>query len=88
MVEVKKRVLFLCTVSSAKGVNIYLGKVLFQYLITVCDAAEKNCPTTWPGVNHRLHWSFEDPAVFRGSKEEQLKKIREVRDQIELRIKN
>lgn len=30
---------------TSKGVDTYLGKVLFQYLITVCDDTEKNCPT-------------------------------------------
>jgi arsenate reductase len=72
---------------SSKGVDTYLGKVLFQYLITVCDDADKNCPTTWPGVNQRLHWSFEDPAAFRGTDEEKLAKFRQVRDQIDEKIK-
>ncbi len=72
---------------TSKGIDTYLGKVLFQYLITVCDDAEKNCPTVWPGVNHRLHWSFEDPAKFEGTDEEKLAKFRQVRDQIEQRIK-
>ena len=72
---------------TAKGVDTYLGKVLFQYLITVCDDAEKNCPTVWPGVNHRLHWSFEDPASFEGTDYEKLAKFRQVRDKIEQRIK-
>ena len=67
----------------SKGVGEYLGKVLFQYLITVCDNAEKNCPTVWPGVNQRMHWSFEDPAAFEGTDEAKLAKFREVRDQIE-----
>jgi arsenate reductase len=49
---------------TSKGFETYLGKLLFQYLITVCDDAEKNCPTTWPGVSNRLHWHFEDPAAF------------------------
>jgi arsenate reductase len=70
----------------SKGVGEYLGKVLFQYLITVCDNAEKNCPTVWPGVNQRMHWSFEDPAAFEGTDEAKLAKFREVRDQIEKRI--
>jgi arsenate reductase len=70
----------------SKGVNEYLGKVLFQYLITVCDDAEKNCPSVWPGVNTRMHWSFEDPAAFRGTDEEKLAKFREIRNQIEQRI--
>lgn len=72
---------------TSKGIEMYLGKTLFQTLITVCDDADKNCPTVWPGVNTRLHWSFEDPARFEGSEEETLAKFREVRDQIETRIK-
>ncbi len=71
----------------SKGAEEYLGKVLFQYLITVCDDADKNCPTTWPGIANRLHWSFEDPAAARGSEEEKLAKFRQVRDQIEARVK-
>lgn len=71
----------------SKGVGTYLGKVLFQYLITVCDDAEKNCPSTWPGISKREHWSFEDPAAFEGPDEEKLAKFRQVRDQIEVRIK-
>src|SRR5215510_938437 len=70
-----------------KGVEIYLGKKHFQYLITVCDDADKNCPTVWPGVNTRLHWSFEDPAIFEGSEEEKLAKFREIRDQIAKKIR-
>ncbi len=71
----------------SKGIDTYLGKVLFQYLITVCDDADKNCPTVWPGVNIRMHWSFEDPAKFTGSEAERLAKFREIRDSIEKRIK-
>jgi arsenate reductase len=71
----------------SKGVNTYLGKMLFQYLITVCDDAEKNCPTTWPGISHKSHWSFEDPASFEGTSQEKLAKFREVRDLIETKIK-
>ena len=57
---------------TSKGINTYLGKVLFQYLITVCDDADKNCPTVWPGVSTRMHWSFEDPAAFQGTDASQL----------------
>jgi arsenate reductase len=71
----------------SKGVDTYLGKVMFQYLITVCDDADKNCPTVWPGVNQRLHWSFEDPVAFVGTEEERLAKFRQVRDQIDQKIK-
>lgn len=73
---------------TSKGITEYLGKVLFQYLITVCADAENSCPTVWPGVSHRLHWLFDDPAAFQGSEEEKLAKFREVRDQIELKVKD
>jgi arsenate reductase (thioredoxin) len=71
----------------SKGIGEYLGKVHFQYLITVCDDAEKNCPTVWPGVNQRLHWSFEDPAKFEGTDEQKLAKFRQVRDLIDTKMK-
>jgi arsenate reductase len=73
---------------TSKGVETYLGKVLFQHLVTVCDDADKNCPTVWPGVNNRMHWSFQDPAAVEGTDEEKLAKFREVRDLIEAKIKS
>ena len=73
---------------TSKGVETYLGKVLFQFLVTVCDDADKNCPTVWPGVNNRMHWSFQDPAAVEGTDEEKLAKFREIRDLIEVKIKS
>ena len=70
----------------SKGVETYLGKERFHTLITVCDDAEKNCPATWPGINQREHWSFEDPAALIGSDEEKLEKFRRIRDQIDQRV--
>ena len=32
---------------TSKSIETYLGKMLFQYLVTVCDDADKNCPTIW-----------------------------------------
>lgn len=72
----------------AKHVREYMGKLNFGYLITVCSDAENKCPATFPGVSHRLHWSFEDPAAFVGSDEEKLQKFRDVRDQLDQQIKN
>ena len=87
-VQVMKEAGIDISAQKSKGVNTYLGKMLFQYLITVCDDAEKNCPTTWPGISHKLHWSFEDPAKFEGTEEKKLAKFREVRDLIEKKIKS
>jgi arsenate reductase len=72
----------------AKHVREYMGKLNFGFLITVCSDAEEKCPATFPGVSHRLHWSFEDPAAFIGSDKEKLQKFRDVREQIDQQIKN
>src|SRR5690348_4624722 len=36
----------------SKGVDVYLGKTIFTYLITVCASAEEKCPTTFIGVSN------------------------------------
>ena len=71
----------------SKDVREYMGKLHFGYLITVCANAEEKCPTTFPGVGQRMHWAFDDPAAVEGTEEEQLAKFREVRDQIDRRIR-
>jgi arsenate reductase len=70
----------------AKGVDEYLGKLHFGYIITVCSRAEEQCPI-FPGTAVRLAWPFDDPAAFEGSEEERLERFREVRDQIAARIR-
>jgi arsenate reductase len=69
----------------SKPLTLYLGKVHFGYLITVCSNAEEKCPI-FPGMGTRIHWPFDDPAVFEGSEEEKLLKFREVRDQIDQKV--
>ena len=71
----------------SKDVREYMGKLHFGYLITVCANAEERCPTTFPGVGQRLHWAFDDPAAVEGTDEDKLAKFREVRDQIDRRIR-
>ncbi len=72
----------------SKSFREYMGKIHFAYLIAVCAEAEKNCPTTFPGVGQRLDWAFEDPAAFEGSDDEKMAKFREVRDKIKQEIKD
>jgi arsenate reductase (thioredoxin) len=72
---------------SSKHIREYLGKTHFGYLVTVCAHAEENCPRTFLGVSQRLHWEFEDPAVFEGSDERKLHKFRQIRDQIDRRVR-
>jgi len=72
----------------SKDLGEYMGRIRFGYLITVCDNAEKKCPTALPGVSSRLHWPFENPTTLGGTEEEKLEKFREVRDQIDQRIRS
>lgn len=72
----------------SKGIEEFLGKEHFEYLVTVCHDAEQNCPRVWPGVNQRLHWSFEDPAAFEGTEAEKLEKFRQIRDQIQEKVRS
>lgn len=59
----------------------------WDYVITVCDAANEACPHL-PGGKRRLHWSFEDPAAATGIEVERLAIFRRVRDQIKDRFEN
>ena len=70
---------------SSKKLDEYIGKVEFDYLITVCGNADERCPY-FPGMGTRMHWPFEDPAAFEGPEEEKLQVFRKVRDQIKTRI--
>jgi arsenate reductase len=70
----------------SKGVEEYLGKVHFAYVITVCADAEENCPAVFLNMGKHEHWPFDDPAKFEGSDDERLRRVRGVRDQIDQRV--
>jgi arsenate reductase (thioredoxin) len=54
----------------------------YNYVVTVCDAANsERCPI-FPSATQTLHWSFEDPSSFTGTEEEKLERTRKVRDEI------
>ena len=55
--------------------------------VTLCGDAEERCPVTPPGVR-RLHWGLPDPAKAQGEEEERLKIFRQVRDEIEARLRD
>jgi arsenate reductase len=58
----------------------------FDYVITVCDdSSGERCPL-FPGQAERLHWPCDDPAKLTGSREEQLERIRLIREQIRQRV--
>jgi arsenate reductase len=53
----------------------------FDYVITLCDDANENCPVFFGGVN-RMHMGFPDPPHSNDPTPENLQKFREVRDAI------
>lgn len=53
----------------------------FDYVITVCDNANENCPV-FQGRTRRVHWGFEDPAAAEGSEDQRLAAFRQIRDQM------
>ena len=69
----------------SKSLDKFIGQP-FDYVITVCDNANQNCPI-FPGAKHRLHWSVEDPASVGGSEEARLKAFRGARDDLRERLR-
>jgi arsenate reductase len=67
--------------SLPKSVSQFL-KDSFDYVITVCDDADQNCPVFTGQVKFRVHIGFADPARATGTQEEVLAVFRAIRDQI------
>jgi arsenate reductase len=66
---------------TSKSLEIYLNQA-FDYVITVCDNAAKNCPY-FPGDVKRIHWGLEDPAAVQGDDVEMLAAFARTRDQLQ-----
>ncbi|MEO8044515.1 MAG: arsenate reductase ArsC [Spartobacteria bacterium] len=66
--------------------DVFKSGQLFAYVITVCDeTSAERCPI-FPGPTRRLHWSFPDPSALTGSREEKLKGVRAIRDEIRQKV--
>ena len=68
-----------------KNVGQFLGQA-FDYVITVCDDADRNCPIFQGNIGMRVHIGFPDPAAVTGTDEEKMAAFRAVRDQIRTRF--
>ena len=89
VVEVMKEIGIDISGNKTNGVwDFFKEGRLYQYVITVCDAAtEELCPI-FPGITKRLSWPFSDPGSFTGSHDEKVTKTRLVRDNIKAEIEN
>ena len=68
--------------------DLYRAGRRYTHVITVCskEAAER-CPI-FPGAHEKLFWPFPDPAGFRGSDEQVMEQVREVRDAIREQVRS
>ncbi|MBN1663126.1 MAG: arsenate reductase ArsC [Deltaproteobacteria bacterium] len=89
VVEVMREVGIDISQNKTKSVfDFYKQGNRYNYVVTVCDEAQsEQCPI-FPGIAKKLHWGFIDPSGFTGSFENKLVKTREVRDQIEAKVKD
>ncbi|AQW21504.1 arsenate reductase (thioredoxin) [Lentilactobacillus curieae] len=55
-------------------------------VITLCGDARDRCPAVPTSVK-KIHWGFTDPALTKGTEAERLNIFREVRDGIEVKIR-
>lgn len=68
---------------STKNVfDLYNQGNFYNYIITVCDESnQQRCPI-FPGFNKAIHWNFEDPSSFKGTDEEIINKVKQVKNKI------
>lgn len=68
----------------SKSIDEFLAQP-FDYVITVCDNANQNCPV-FPGPTQRIHWDVDDPAGVSGEYEVKLQAFRETRNELQRRL--
>ena len=69
-----------------KVLKEFLPKDHFVIAISFCGKGEVLCPIL-PGIATQLFWDIEDPSTFQGSMQEKLEKFREIRNKIEVKVK-
>ena len=71
---------------TSKGIDFYLGKQPFDYIIIVCLEGEAECPKLHPFTLNLERWPLSDPAEVTGEKGLVLDAFRHTRDEIKQRI--
>jgi len=85
-IEVMKEVGIDISDQYSKGLSDIPPVKEIDYFITLCGHAKDHCPVL-PAQVTKEHWPIDDPFRYSGNEEKLLKKYREVRDDIEKRIK-
>lgn len=68
----------------SKGIGDLIGHT-FDFVVTVCDAANEACPI-FPGALQRLHWSVSDPSSVEGSETDRITAFELAARDLEARI--
>lgn len=68
----------------SKSIEEFTGQP-FDYVITVCDNANQQCPA-FAGSARRIHWSIKDPAAIEGDNETRTAAFRLARDELLARL--
>ncbi len=71
----------------SKSADVFRGQP-FDYVITVCDSANEDCPVWLGEAGRRVHIGFDDPARATGSPAEIAAAFRRTRDEIADRLLN
>jgi len=69
----------------SKNVGVYEGD-RFEWVITVCDQARRECPV-FPGAENSAHWGIDDPDEVRGDQPARMAAFRAARDELRNRIR-
>ncbi len=91
VVEVMKEVDIDISQNKTKSVfDFYKQGKQYDYVVTVCNESQAGKCPVFPGTaaTKRMHWDLDDPSGFTGSHEEKITKTREVRNQIEAKVKD
>ena len=67
--------------------DLYKAGRTYRYVVTVCSKeAGERCPI-FPGRTEKIHWPFPDPSAFKGTDDEIMIQVREVRDAIKEKVR-
>jgi arsenate reductase len=79
-IEVLKEIGIDIAGNRSKSMTEFEGRQ-FDYVITLCDSANEQCPLFFGGVK-KIHLGFDDPAAVQGTDDERMAAFRRVRDEL------
>jgi protein-tyrosine-phosphatase len=72
---------------SSKPIGPFLGRRPVRYAVILSDPDETNAPRVFPFATRTLRWNVGDPIASDSSDAEALERVRRVRDEIDLHVR-